>query len=100
MITPARTIGAWLLALASADAPELAVAGEKAALSVRITSPLGRTGVPGTVRIVAQIQAMPGTALQPVQFFVDGTLLSTVSDGPPYAAEWVDGNPFDPREIM
>jgi VWFA-related protein len=99
MMTPARTIGAWLLALASAGAPGLAVAGEKAALSVRITSPLGRTGVPGTVRIVAQIQAMPGTALQPVQFFVDGTLLSTVSDGPPYAAEWVDGNPFDPSEI-
>ena len=41
----------------------------------------------------------PGVALQPVQFFVDGTLLSTVSDGPPYAAEWVDENPFDPREI-
>jgi Ca-activated chloride channel family protein len=68
-------------------------------LSVRITSPLGRTGIPGTVRIVAQIQALPGVVLQPVQFFVDGTLLSTVSDGPPYAADWVDANPFDPREI-
>ena len=31
-----------------------------APLSVRITSPLGRTGIPGTVRIVAQIQARPG----------------------------------------
>ena len=76
MRTPARTIGALWLALASSGAPALAVAGEKPVLSVRITSPLGRTGVPGTVRIVAQIQAMPGTALQPVQFFVDGTLLT------------------------
>ena len=33
--------------------------------------------------------------LQPVQFFVDGTLLSTISDGPPYATDWVDANPFD-----
>ena len=55
--------------------------------------------MPGTVRIVAQIQSAPGVALEPVQFFVDGTLLSTVSDGPPYAAEWVDENPFDPRDI-
>ena len=55
--------------------------------------------MPGTVRIVAQIHSAPGVALEPVQFFVDGTLLSTVSDGPPYAAEWVDENPFDPREI-
>jgi Ca-activated chloride channel homolog len=68
-------------------------------LSVRITSPLGRLGVPGTVRIVAQIKADPDAALSPVQFFVDGKLLSSVESGPPYAAEWVDENPFEPREI-
>jgi Ca-activated chloride channel homolog len=86
--------------LLGAVSPAYGAPGEgRVPLSVRITSPLGRTGVPGTVRIVAQVQALPGVVLQPVQFYVDGTLLSTVSDGPPYAAEWVDANPFDPREI-
>ena len=37
-------------------------------LSVRITSPMGRLGVPGTVRIVAQIKADPEAVLSPVQF--------------------------------
>ena len=68
-------------------------------LSVRITSPLGRLGVPGTLRIVAQIKADPRAALSPVQFYVDGELLSSVASGPPYAVEWVDENPFEPREI-
>jgi VWFA-related protein len=68
-------------------------------LSVRITSPLGRLGVPGTVRIVAQIKADPNAVLSPVQFYVDGKLLSSVNAGPPYAVEWVDENPFEPREI-
>jgi Ca-activated chloride channel homolog len=68
-------------------------------LTVRITSPMGRLGVPGTVRIVAQIKADPDAILSPVQFYIDGKLLSSVSAGPPYAAEWVDENPFEPREI-
>lgn len=72
---------------------------EPVPLSVRITSPLGRTGEPGSVRIVAQIRALPGASLSPVQIYVDGTLLSTVSDGPPYAAVWVDANPFESNEI-
>ena len=37
--------------------------------------------------------------LSPVQFYVDGKLLSSVDAGPPYAAEWVDENPFELREI-
>lgn len=68
-------------------------------LTVRITSPLGRLGVPGTVRIVAQIKADPQAVLSPVQFFVDGQLLSSVRGGPPYAVEWVDENPFELRQI-
>lgn len=68
-------------------------------LSIRITSPLGRLGVPGTVRIVAQIKADPDAVLSPVQFYVDGKLLSSVDSGPPYAIEWVDENPFEAREI-
>jgi VWFA-related protein len=69
------------------------------ALSVRITSPLGRLGIPGTVRIVAQIKAPPEAVLSPVQFYVDGKLLSSVNAGPPYAVDWVDENPFEPRQI-
>jgi Ca-activated chloride channel homolog len=68
-------------------------------LPVRITSPLGRTGGIGAVRIVAQIQPPQGAVLGPVRFFVDGTLYKTDDDGPPYAVEWVDENPFERREL-
>ncbi|HWK10012.1 MAG TPA: VWA domain-containing protein [Vicinamibacterales bacterium] len=67
-------------------------------LGVRITSPLGRTGQPGTVRIVAQIHA-ENTLVKGVRFFVDGKLLKESSDGPPYATEWNDDNPFQQTEI-
>ena len=66
--------------------------------SVRITSPLGRSGVPGSIRIVAQIQAGEA-ALGPVRFFIDGQLFRTDEDGAPYAVEWTDENPFERREI-
>ena len=69
------------------------------ALAVRSTSPLGRTGIPGKVRVVAQVHAAPGAVLHPVQFFVDGTLLGVDRDGPPYAADWEDANPFEPRKL-
>src|SRR5262249_1156565 len=68
-------------------------------LSLRITSPLGRTGLAATVHIVAQIAIPTGVALSPVQFYVDGKPVGSVDDGPPYAVTWTDGNPFEPREI-
>ena len=68
-------------------------------LSVRITSPLGRTGGVGTVRIVAQIQRPSDATLAPVRFYVDGALFKTDDDGPPYAVEWTDENPFERREL-
>jgi Ca-activated chloride channel homolog len=68
-------------------------------IAVRITSPLGRMGTSGKIRIVAQIQTTPETTLQPIKFFVDGTLLGTDDDGPPYAIEWFDENPYERREI-
>ena len=70
------------------------------ALSVRITSPLGRMGEPGTVRIVGQVRPGPGRSVSAVRFSVDGTLLATVTAGPPYAVEWADDNPFERREIV
>lgn len=66
-------------------------------LSVRITSPLGRTGLSGPIRIVAQLSPAPSVA-HGVWFYVDGKLLRNV-DAPPYAVEWVDENPFERREI-
>jgi VWFA-related protein len=69
-------------------------------LTVQITSPLGRTGVAGATRIVARVVAAPGTVLSAVQFFVDGKLIGEDKDGAPYAIEWVDENPFLPREIV
>jgi Ca-activated chloride channel homolog len=74
-------------------------AADRTGPMVRITSPLGRSGVPGSIRIVAQIQAETGTALGPVKFFIDGQLFRTDEDGAPYVAEWTDENPFERREI-
>lgn len=69
------------------------------ALSVKITSPLGRTGLVERVRIVAHVAHGDNAQLQPVKFFVDDTLLAADADGPPYAVEWTDENPFEGREI-
>ncbi len=90
----ALTVG--VLALTAATT---ASRGAGADLSVRITSPLGRTGGIGAVRIVAQIQQPSSATLNPVRFYVDGTLFKTDDDGPPYAVEWTDENPFERREL-
>ena len=55
---------------------------------------------PGTVRIVGQVRAASGRSVSAVRFSVDGTLLGTVTSGPPYAIEWTDDNPFQRREIV
>ena len=81
-------------------APPAAGASAPAAGKLRITSPLGRTGLVTRVRIVAQITVPPEVHLSPVDFFVDGEKVGTVESGPPYAVDWTDENPFEPREIM
>jgi VWFA-related protein len=68
--------------------------------SLRITSPLGRTGLVTTVRIVAQVSLPTDVTLSEVEFFVDGAKIGTVVDGPPYALAWTDENPFERREIV
>jgi len=71
---------------------------------LRITSPLGRTGAPATVRIVAQVQwpAEFDARARPLhfRFLVDGAVVGTVESGPPYAVTWTDENPFESREIV
>ncbi len=93
-----------LLILASCPAGRwttLHAAGDPdgAQLSVRITSPLGRTGLPGAIRIVAQVSHRPNVALGPVRFFVNDAPAGEDADGPPYAVEWTDANPFEPTRI-
>jgi Ca-activated chloride channel family protein len=87
-------VGLILILCTSAD---LAVAQVPA--SVRLTSPLGRTGIIGTIRLVAHVVTPVPDAVVPVRFYVDGRLLAEDADGPPYAVEWVDDNPYEPREI-
>jgi VWFA-related protein len=73
--------------------------GRSSSLTIEITSPLGRTGISGPVRIVARITSPSQAALSKVEFFVDGKLVGEDTDGPPYAVEWLDENPFEAREI-
>ena len=81
---------AWLIA-ASAGAQERAA-------SIQITSPTGRSGLPGRVRIVARVTTV-ADAYPAVRFYVGDELLATDTDGPPYAVEWTDENPFEARRI-
>jgi VWFA-related protein len=70
--------------------------------TLRITSPMGRTGAPATVRIVAQVQWPADTTVRPLRFrfLVDGMVVGTLDSGPPYAVTWADENPFESREIV
>jgi VWFA-related protein len=97
-LLPAVLVAAALAAVGS-PAPQ---AQEAPPLSIRITSPLGRTGLQGAIRIVAQVQHAANAAPPAggVRFFVDKQLLGVVSSGPPYAVEWVDSNPFERTEIV
>src|SRR4051794_1154232 len=63
------------------SAAEAADAAKPNEATLKITSPLGRTGLVTRVRIVAQIVVPPGTTLSPVDFFADGTRVGTVQQG-------------------
>ena len=95
MVAIALTAAAWPARSIDAHGGQ-----DTAPLSVRITSPLGRTGLLQRIRIVAKIENREDSALQPIKFFVDSTLLGEDADGPPYAVEWNDENPFESREIV
>ena len=88
-------ISALMVGLAS----QAVFAADESTLSIRLTSPLGRIGTPGTVRVVAQLTTPPDAVLLPVRFFVDGALLDVDDEGPPFAVDWEDRNPFEPRVI-
>ena len=75
-------------------------AGPDAAMTVRITSPLGRTGLDGPIRIVAQLQRPERLRVGPMTFYVDQQLIGATEAGPPFAIEWTDANPYEAREIV
>jgi hypothetical protein len=101
-------ISAVILALATSfgHAQEsVGVASSPVAMpTLRITSPLGRTGAPATVRIVAQVQWQGDASghVRPLhlRFLVDGAVVGTVESGPPYAVSWTDENPFESLPIQ
>lgn len=69
------------------------------ASTLRITSPVGRTGLPGTIRIVARLDGEQPVESPRVEFYVDKLHLADDANGPPYEALWSDDNPFERREI-
>ncbi|HZI78190.1 MAG TPA: VWA domain-containing protein [Vicinamibacterales bacterium] len=95
----ARVVALAAIALAwFAAAPSAAGPAEERASSIHITSPTGRSGLPGRVRIVARVTTV--SVVPPsVRFYVGDQLLATDTDGAPYAVEWTDENPFEARRI-
>ncbi|MCC7009291.1 MAG: VWA domain-containing protein [Acidobacteria bacterium] len=77
-----------------------APAQEGPGLGIHLTSPLGRTGMEGPIRIVARVVTDASAKIGPIRFTVDGKLVGEDTDGPPYAVEWVDRNPFEDRVIV
>jgi VWFA-related protein len=71
----------------------------QATASIEITSPLGRTGLPGKVRIVARVATARADVVPEVRFFVDDVLIGTDTDGAPYAVEWDDKNPYERAKL-
>lgn len=71
----------------------------EAASTLRITSPVGRTGLSGTIRIVVRLDGDQPVAPPRVEFYIDKLHLADDVDGPPYEALWNDDNPFERREI-
>jgi len=84
---------------APAPTPQPTAQSQDGANFIRITSPLGRTGTVTKVRIVAQVK-MAAQGPVKVLFFVDGKSVGEVESGPPYSVDWIDDNPFQPREIV
>jgi VWFA-related protein len=96
----ARAAAALLVLTTLAGGRRMLAADQDLQPAIRITSPLGRTGVVTRLRIVAQVTIPPGQAISIVSFYVDGALIGTAPAGPYSAVDWVDQNPFERREII
>ena len=97
---PARRSWCWRRRVAQvAQAP---TAQAPSPLVVRITSPLGRTGATGAVRIVAQVTPAGQDEVTRGPVLRGRRACSARShEGPPWGIDWTDENPFeqarDPR---
>ena len=89
---------AVVVLLAVCQLRPLQVAAAEDEFTVNITSPLGRMGIPGTIRIVVRTAEDRPVTL--TRFYVDGAVVGEVTNGPPYAVAWIDENPFDSARIM
>ncbi|HWF86417.1 MAG TPA: VWA domain-containing protein [Vicinamibacterales bacterium] len=96
----ARAAAALLILTALAGGRRMLAADQDLQPAIRITSPLGRTGVVTRLRIVAQVTIPAGQAISAVSFYVDGALIGTAPAGPYSAVDWLDQNPFERREII
>lgn len=76
------------------------VRGDSTTPALQIVSPVGRTGLPGTIRILAKAEGIDPSALRDVNFYVDKLFLAADVDGPPFEALWTDENPFERRELL
>jgi Ca-activated chloride channel homolog len=107
MTVMGRAVGAIGLAIVVALAivggrvgvAEVRAHGGETPFTVQITSPLGRTGATGAVRIVARVAHDKDVTVQTVKFFVNDTLVGEDPNGPVYAVEWIDDNPFTATAI-
>ena len=66
---------------------------------IHITSPHGRLPATGPIRIVAQAQDDARTPVVLVRFYVDEVFVGDDAQGPVFAVEWQDENPFKPVVI-
>jgi Ca-activated chloride channel family protein len=85
--------------IATTGASRVLASGPHVPLAIRITSPLGRTGLSGPIRLVAQVEHRDAPRVKIVKFFIDDKLFGETEVGPPFSLEWVDDNPFEPRNI-
>ena len=69
-------------------------AGQEPEKPIRITSPHGRLPATGPIRLVAQSPDDPKTPIVLVRFYVDEVFVGDDAQGPVYAVEWKDENPF------
>ncbi len=75
------------------------VYAQGAGLAVRLTSPQGRLNSTGPIRIVAQATPAQGTTVAKVTFWVNDVAVGEDAEGPIYAVEWMDANPFETVSI-
>ena len=90
-------IAAVLVTLALVFPPVVSRPAAQASI-VQITSPQGRIASTGPVRIVAQLrvstESTPESDVDAVRFYVDDQFVGEDLEGPVYAVQWADKNPF------